>query len=403
MAARPELIPARPAWYDGRFARWLTTTDHKQIGILHVSTALLWFVLGGILALVMRIDTVAPKESFDAAGVFDVFTLQLAAALFLVFIPIVTGLATFLMPLMIGARTMALPRLTAFAYWLSLLGGVTLFAGVLGGGTGSCGWTCSAPTWTANGHTGNLWLLGLLMLSLGAGLAAVTIVTTIHSRRAPGMTWQRMPITARAIDVYAGLLVVAVIVLDATLALLLLERRDVTSVFAGHPDVLRHLLWSLGHPELYLLAVPAIGIAAEVMRTFPPARKHARRHPAHLFVGGGIVTVPIGILGGILVAALPHNAPVDWAFVRAVLDYVLLAATILVLVGGLHYWWPKLFGRLLGERLARWSFWFSFVGVNLAFFPAYLHTTWPAYAYPHHTGWGTYQVVSFVSGETGWF
>jgi cytochrome c oxidase subunit I+III len=389
-------MPARPAWYEGRFARWLTTTDHKRIGILYVSTALLWFVVDGILALVVRVQTAVPKEPFDSRGYFDVFTVHLTAATFLVLIPILTGLAIFLVPLMVGARAIALPRLAAFAYWLYLLGGVTLFAALLGGGTGDCGWTCHAPTWTADDHTGNLWLLAFLMLSLASLLAAINVVTTIRSTRAEGMTWDRMPIFARAFDVYAWLLIVAVVVLDLTLTLLLLDRQGVTNVFSENSGWLRHLLWSFGHPEVYLLVLPALGISAEVLRVFPPSRDHAWRRPPHLFVGGGIAMVPIGVLGGVLVAGLSHHAPIDWDFFRALLDYVLLAGTFLVLLGGLHYWWPKLFGRLLGEPLARWSFWFIFVGLNLAFFPAYLHAQGNVYAYPHHAGWGAYHVVTVV-------
>jgi cytochrome c oxidase subunit I+III len=384
-------MPARPAWYEGRFARWLTTTDHKRIGILYVSTALLWSMLGGILLLVMRVDTVAPKGSFESRQYFDVFTVHLTATIFLAVVPILTGLATFLVPLMIGSRSIALPRLTAFAYWLYLLGGVTLFAAILRGGTGD------APlSPTADEHIGNLWLLALLMLSLASALGAANVAATIHTLRAEGMTWERIPIFARAVDTFSWLLIVAVAVLDVMLALLLLDRRGVTNVFGGHTDVLHKLTWSLGHPEVFLLVLPALGIAAEVLRVFPPGREHAWRRPPHLFVFGGILMLPIGILGGILVAALNSHQPRDWNFINALLDFTLLGGTVLILLGGLHYWWPKLFGRLLDERLGEWSFWFTFVGLNVAFFPTYLHARWNVYAYPHHAGWGTYHVLSVV-------
>jgi heme/copper-type cytochrome/quinol oxidase subunit 1 len=389
VAARPELIPARPAWYEGPYARWLTATDHKQIGILHVSTALLSLVLGGILALVMRTQTVVPTA--DSRGYWEVFTLHLTAAIFLVVVPIITGLAIFLVPLMIGARDVAFPRLGAFAYWLYLLGGVTLFAAFLDGGTGACGWTCSAPfSQSGHSHTGSLWLLALLLLSLASALGAIVVAATIRTLRTEGMTWERMPIFARAIDIYSWLLIVAVAVLDATLLLLLLDRRGTTHVFEGHTGLLRDLLWSFGYPEIVLLVLPTIGIAVEVLRVVSPRRKPA------LFVLGGLAKVPIVLLGGILVAALPHHAPLGWDFVRTVLDDALLVGSLLVLLGGLHYWWPKLFGRMLGEELAVASFVFTFVGLNLAFFPAYLHTRTLVYAYPHHAGWGTYQIVSTV-------
>jgi heme/copper-type cytochrome/quinol oxidase subunit 1 len=389
VAARPEAIPARPAWYEGRFARWLTTTDHKQIGALSVSTALLSLVIGGILVLVMRTHTVVPKGGF--LGFSELFTVHLTAATFLVVVPILTGLAVFLVPLMIGAHDVAHPRLNAFAYWLYFLGALTLFAAFLDAGTGACGWTCSAPlTATGASHTGSLWLLGLLMLSLAPALSAVVVITTIRTRRTPEMTWQHMPVFARAVDIYSWLLIVAVAVLDVVLVLLLLDRRGPTHIFDGHTGLLRDLLWSFGYPEVVLLVVPALGIAAEVYRVVPHHRSPA------LFVLGGLATVPLVLLGGILVAVLPDHAPLGWGFARTVLDDALLVGSLLVVLGGLHYWWPKLFGRMLGEGLGETSFAFMFAGLNLAFFPAYLHTRELVYAYPHHAGWGTYQLLSTV-------
>jgi len=392
VAARPELIPARPAWYEGRFARWLTTTDHKRIGALYVSAALLWFVLGGILVGVLRLGVASPGDIFlRNDSVTDVFTLHLTAALFLVVVPLLTGLAIFLVPLMIGARNVAFPRLNAFAYWLYLLGSVTLFAAFLDGGTDKCGWTCFTRfTLTGTSHAVTLWLLALLMLSFGSALGAIVIVATIRALRAEGMTWERMPIFARAVDVYSWLLIVAAAVLEVTLVLLLLDRRGPTHVFDKRPGLLHDLLWSFGYPEIVLLVLPALGIAAEVLRVV------SRRRTPALFVLAGLATVPIGLLGGILVLALPHNEPLSWDFARTIADYALLVGTVLVLLGGLQYWWPKLFGRILDARLGRWSLGFLFVGLNLAFFPAYLHTTWPVYAYPRHAGWGAYQTVSTI-------
>jgi heme/copper-type cytochrome/quinol oxidase subunit 1 len=199
-----------------------------------------------------------------------------------------------------------------------------------------------------------------------------------------------MPVFARAVDVYSWLLVAAVVVLDATLVLLLLDRSGRTHVFAGHTGVLRDLLWSFGYPEVVLLLLPAGAIAAEVVRVV------SRRRTPVLFVAAGLATVALGIGGGILLAVLPQHAPLEWDFVRTVLDEALLAGSFLVLLGGLHYWWPKLFGRMLGDRLGAASAWFIFAGLNLAFFPAYLHTRERFYAYPHHAGWGTYQTVSVV-------
>jgi heme/copper-type cytochrome/quinol oxidase subunit 1 len=186
------------------------------------------------------------------------------------------------------------------------------------------------------------------------------------------------------------LLIVSVGVLDVLLVLLLLDRTGHTHVFEGHTRLLRDLLWSFGYPQVVLLALLAGAMAVDVLRVLS-----WRRTPA-LFVAGGLATVPIVLIGGVLVLVLPHHAPFGWDFVRTLLDDALLAGSFLVFLGGLHYWWPKLFGRTLGERLGVASFLFTFVGLNVAFFPAYLHTRAPVYAYPHHAGWGTYQIASTV-------
>lgn len=384
MAARPELIPARPAWYEGRFARWLTTTDHKEVGILHVCTALLSLVLGGIFVLSLRLHTAVPAEAVGSRGYWEVFTLHLTGAIFLVVVPLLTGLALFLVPLMTGARGITLPRLAAFAYWLYALGAVTLFAALLKGGSADY-----AP-FTKPAGEGDLWLLALLMLSLAAGLAAVAVVTAIRGPRTDGMTWERLPLFARAVDVYSWLLLAAVAVLDVTIVLLLLDRKGATHVFDGHPGLLHDLLWSFGYPEVVLLVLPAAAIACEVLRVMPRVRTPG------LFVLGGFAAPLIVAVGGVVLALSAHHAPVGWSFVRTIVIDALLVGSFLLLFGGLHYWWPKLFGRSLGDGLGSTSYAFLFAGLLLAFFPAYLHTRAAAYAYPHYAGWGTSQTLSAV-------
>jgi heme/copper-type cytochrome/quinol oxidase subunit 1 len=285
---------------------------------------------------------------------------------------------------MLGARGVSFPRLAAFAYWLYLLGAVTLFAALSNGDADAY-----AP-FTSPTHNGDLWLLALLMLSFASALGAAVVVATIRGPRAEGMSWERMPIFARALDVYSWLLMGAVAVLDVTLVLLLLDRRAHTHIFDGRSGLRHDLLWSFGYPELVLLVLPAAAIAFEVFRVMPRARTPV------LFVLDGLATPVLVVLGGVVIAASGGNAPVGWDFVRTILDEALLVGSFLILLGGLHYWWPKLFGRSLGDGLGQLSQAFLFAGLNVAFFPTYLHTTMTVYAYPHHAGWGTQQILSAI-------
>src|SRR5213595_3048521 len=189
----------RPSWYEGRFASWLVTTDHKRLGLLYISTSLAFFVCGGILALLMRSQLATPTEHFITRDSYNaLFTMHGTTMIFLVVVPILAGFGNFLVPLMIGARDVAFPRLNAFSYWMFLLGGVVLYGSFFAtGGPARSGWTAYAPLSEllySPGHGQDYWILSLHILTIASFAGAVNFIVTIHNMRALGMTWMRVPL-----------------------------------------------------------------------------------------------------------------------------------------------------------------------------------------------------------------
>jgi cytochrome c oxidase subunit 1 len=461
----------RPSWYEGRFARWLVTTDHKRIGLLYISTSLVFFVGGGILALLMRSQLATPNETFITHDSYnELFTIHGTTMVFLVVVPILAGFANFLVPLMIGAHDVAFPRLNAMSYWFFLFGGVTLFLSFLaGGGAAKCGWTCYAPLSEPQyspGHGVDLWILALHLLTIASLAGAINFIATIHNMRAEGMTWMRLPLFVWAIEVYSVMLVVVLPALAAGLTALLLDRNAGTHFFdpaqGGSAVLWQHVFWFFGHPEVYIMILPAMGIVSEIIPVF--ARRPIFGYKAialstvgigafsmlvwahHMFAVGLpiwlqsffmistlIVAVPTGVkifnwlatmwrgnlsfdtpmlfalgfigvftiggLTGVFLAAFPVDWQVtDTYFVVAHMHYVLFGGSIFGIFGGLHYWWPKMTGRLLDEYLGKWTFWLLFIGINLAFFPQHLLGLegMPRRVYTYSHG-GTWEVYNFVS------
>jgi cytochrome c oxidase subunit I len=445
VAVSTETLPARPAWYSGRFASWLTTTDHKRIGILYLATTLVFFVAGGVLALLMRVQLATPNEHFITRNAYNsLFTIHGTVMIFLVVVPIFAGFSNYLVPLMIGARDMAFPRLNALSYWLFLFGGLTLFLSFFAaGGAAKCGWTCYAPLSEEQYSPGNgvdLWILSLHLLSISSLLGAINFLVTIHNMRTAGMTWMRLPLFVWSIEIYAALLVAVLPALSVGLTLLISDRQFGTHFFepaeGGSATLWQHVFWFFGHPEVYIMILPAFGILSEVIPVF--SRKPIFGYTAvafssvaigffsllvwahHMFAVGMpawldsffmissvIIAVPTGIkilnwlatlwrgnisfdtpmlfalgfiavftvggLSGIFLAAFP----IDWQltdtyFVVAHLHYVLFGGSVFGIFAGLYYWWPKIFGRLLSETLGKWSFWLMFLGFNVTFFPQHL-------------------------------
>jgi cytochrome c oxidase subunit 1 len=470
-ASADTVVVARPPWYEGRYARWLTTTDHKRIGILYVSTSLLFFLAGGILAVLMRGQLATPNEHFITRDRYnELFTIHGTAMVFLVVVPILAGFGNFLVPLMIGARDVAFPRLNAMSYWFFAFGGLTLFLSFFaGGGAAKCGWTCYAPLSEvaySPGHGVDFWILSLHLLTISSLAGAINFVATIHNMRTAGMTWMRLPLFVWTIEIYAAMLIVVLPALSAGLTLLLLDRHAGTHFFdpahGGSAILWQHVFWFFGHPEVYIMILPAMGMISEIIPVF--ARKPIFGYRAvalstvgigffsmlvwahHMFAVGmpiwlqGFfmitslsVAVPTGVkifnwlattwrgnisfdtpmlfalgfiavftiggLTGIFLAAFPVDWQVtDTYFVVAHMHYVLFGGAIFGIFGGLHYWWPKMFGRLLSESLGKWTFWLMFIGMNLTFFPQHLLGLMgmPRRVYTYSQG-GSWEVYNFIS------
>ncbi len=473
MAVRAEAVPVRPApWMEGRYARWLTTVDHKRIGILYIVTSLVFFAAGGILALLVRSQLATPNEHFLTRESYNqVVTIHGTTMIFLVIVPILAGFGNFVVPLMIGARDMAFPRLNALSYWLFLLGGITLYASFFAkGGPSAAGWTGYVPLSDdySPGHGVDLWILSLHILSLASLLGAINFLVTIQNMRAPGMSWMRLPLFVWAIETYALLLVVVLPALSAGLALLLLDRQVGTHFFlpahGGNAILYQHVFWFFGHPEVYIMVLPAMGIVSEVLPVF--ARKPIFGYKAvafstigiaffsmlvwahHMFAVGMpigldvffmlssmVIAVPTGVkifnwlatlwrgnihfdtpmlfalgflglftmggLSGIFLASFPVDWQVtDTYYVVAHLHYVLFGGSMFAIFAGLYYWWPKMFGRLLDERLGKLHFWLLFVGFNATFLPQHmlglLGMARRVYTYQHGGLWEAYNLVSTI-------
>ncbi|MFL5929888.1 MAG: cytochrome c oxidase subunit I [Gaiellaceae bacterium] len=473
MAARAETArPVYPVpWYEGRVVSWITTTDHKRIGILYIATSLAFFLAGGVLALVMRAQLAkANADVVDPETYNKLFTMHGTTMVFLVVVPILAGFANYLIPLMIGAGDMAFPRLNALSYWLFLFGGITLYSSwFAAGGAPSAGWTSYPPlSLETPGNGQDLWILSLHILSIASLAGAVNFIVTIHNMRTAGMTWMRLPLFAWTIVTYGYLLVAVLPVLSAGLTLMLLDRQAGTNFFrpdeGGNVILYQHVFWFFGHPEVYIMILPAMGIISEVIPVF--ARKPIFGYTAiavstiaigfysmlvwahHMFTVGlptfllgffmlssMIIAVPTGIkifnwlatlwrgnlrfdtpmlfalgflgvftiggLSGIFVAAFPFDWQAhDTYFVVAHFHYVLFGGSMFAIFSGLYYWWPKMFGRRLGEGLGKWHFWLTLIGFNLAFFPQHmlglLGMPRRVYTYRDDSLWEAYNLISSI-------
>ncbi|TMK90625.1 MAG: cytochrome c oxidase subunit I [Actinobacteria bacterium] len=473
MAAEETALPTRIPWTQGRFASWVTTVDHKRIGILYIGTSLLFFLIGGIFALLMRAQLATPNEHFVTRDSYDeLFTMHGTTMIFLFVVPILAGFANFLVPLMIGARDMAFPRLNALSYWLYLLGGIVLMSSWFAAHGGPrAGWYSYPPLsekFFSPGHGQDLWILAIHLTSISSVIGAINFIVTIHNMRTRGMSWMRLPLFVWSVEIYAILILIALSELAGALTLLLLDRQVGTHFFlpskGGNAVLYQHLFWFFGHPEVYVMVLPAMGIISEVIPVF--SRKPIFGYKAiafstvaigfysmlvwahHMFSVGlptylnvffmlssMTIAVPTGIkifnwiattwrgnlifdtpllfalgfvglftiggLSGIFLAAFPVDWQVtDTYYVVAHMHYVLFGGTAFGLFAGLYYWWPKMFGRVLDERLGKAHFWLTFVGFNLTFFPQHmlglLGMPRRIYTYDHHGLWEAYNLVSSI-------
>jgi cytochrome c oxidase subunit 1 len=472
VAVRADVTPYRADWRTGRVASWLTTADHKRIGILYIWTALVFFVIGGVMALLMRTQLATPNETLLTGSAYNqAVTMHGTTMVFLVIVPILAGFGNYLVPLMIGARDMAFPRLNALSYWLYLLGGIVLYSSFFAkDGAPTAGWTSYVPLSTLHspGVGQDLWILGLHVLSISSLAGAINFVVTVHNMRARGMTWMRMPLFVWTLVTYAWLLVIVLPVLSAGLTLMLLDRQVDTHFFnpehGGSPILYQHVFWFFGHPEVYIMILPAMGIISEVLPVF--SRKPIFGYKAVAFSTAGIafysllvwahhmfavglpvgldiffmlssmvIAIPTGVkifnwlatlwrgnisfdtpmlfalgfiavftiggLSGIFLAAFPFDwQATDSYYVVAHLHYVLFGGSIFGIFAGLYYWWPKMFGKVLDERLGKVNFWLFFIGMNVTFMPQHflglLGMQRRIYTYDHGGLWETYNLISTI-------
>jgi cytochrome c oxidase subunit I len=442
MAVRTETLA--PTWKQGRVAGWVTTVDHKRIGVLYIVTAFGFFFAAGLMALLMRLQLAqADNDLITKDAYTQLFTMHGTAMIFLFVVPILAGFGNYLIPLMLGAHDVAFPRLNALTYWLFLMGGIVLLASFLAeGGAANSGWTGYVPLSRNEGSPGSgqdLWILGIHLTSIASLAGAINFIVTIHNMRAPGMTWMRIPLFAWAIEAYSVLLLLALPTISAAATLLLLDRQAGTEFFAaenGGPLLWQHMFWFFGHPEVYIMVLPAMGMLSEIIPVFsrkpifgykaiafstigiafasmlvwahhmftvglptwlqawflatsfsvaiPTAikifnwlatlwRGHLIFRAPLLFCLGFIALFTMGGLSGILLATYPVDYQAqDSYFVVAHLHYVLFGGTVFGIFAGTYYWFPKITGRMYDERLAQIHFWLLFVGFNAAFLPQHM-------------------------------
>ena len=424
----------------------VTTVDHKRLGVLYVVYGLTFLLIGGVEAAIMRIQLIRPHNDFVSPQVFNqMFTMHGTTMIFFVVMPIVFGFANYLVPLMIGARDMAFPRLNAFSFWLAAFSGLFLYFSFVGGyglyGAGSApdvGWFAYAPLTSKTfspGHSTDFWTLSLLVSGFGSIGTAINIIATILCMRCPGMTLGKMPLLAWMNLVMAGLVVIAISPLTAAQIMLMADRYLGAHFFdtqaGGSAAIWMHFFWIFGHPEVYILVLPAFAFASEIIPVF--SRKAIFGYPVmvaatlaigfisvsvwahHMFAVGMTagantffvlssmaIAVPTGIkifnwlatmwggkihfkapmlfcvaflfqflLAG-LTGVVMASAPFDWQlggsyFLVAHFHYVLAGAIIFTLFGAFYYWFPKVTGKMYSEALAKVHFWLFVIGFHLTF------------------------------------
>src|SRR5918994_1346831 len=391
-----------PAYQRSWVIDWLTTVDHKKIGVLYIVNSFLFFFAAGILALVVRSELAVPGLQLVDQDTFNqAFTMHGTIMLFLFVIPALSGFANYIVPLQLGAPDMAFPRINALSFWLLPLGGGLIFSGYLFGGAAAEGWTAYTPL-TDDAYAPrvgtDLWIIGLTLVGTASILGAVNFIATVFKMRAPGMTLFRMPIFVWTVLVTAVLIMLATPVLAAGLIALFIDRNYGGSFFdpnvGGNPILWQHIFWFFGHPEVYIVILPAMGVVSEVLPVF--SRKPLFGYKAFVFatiaIGllsfsvwahhmftTGVVFLPffsfmsMFLIGG-LSGVMPPSPPIDFHmqdtyFVVAHLHYVFFGGSVFGVFAATYSWFPKIFGRKLNEPLGKVHFWIHFIGFNLAFFP----------------------------------
>jgi cytochrome c oxidase subunit I len=455
---------------------WITTVDHKRLGIMYICYALVFLIVGGIEATIMRIQLIRPHNDFVSPQVFNrMFTMHGTTMIFFVAMPVLFGFINYAIPLLIGARDMAFPRLNAWGFWMTAFGGIILYFSFLGGsglyGAGSApdvGWFAYAPLTSpvfSVGHSSDYWIIGLLVSGFGSIATGINFITTIFCLRCPGMTLGRMPLFAWLSLVTGGLVVLALGPLTAAQIMLLIDRYLGGHFFdtqaGGSAIIWMHFFWVFGHPEVYILIMPAFAFVSEIVPVF--SRKAIFGYPImvaasvciafismsvwahHMFTVGMTsygnaffvastmaIAVPTGIkifnwlgtmwggkivfkvpmlfciaflfqfliagLTGIMLGAAPFNWQLGGSyFVVAHFHYVIVGGILFALFAGFYYWFPKMSGRMLSERLGRLHFWLFLIGFHLTFdfmhIPGFLGMPRRIYTYEPGRGWDIWNLI----------
>ncbi|MED3994885.1 cytochrome aa3 quinol oxidase subunit I [Peribacillus frigoritolerans] len=451
---------------------WLTTVDHKRIGIMYILAALLMLFRGGVDALMMRAQTAIPDNGLlDGQHYNEVFTTHGVVMILFMAMPFIIGLMNIVTPLQIGARDVAFPRLNAVSFWLFFMGAMLFNISFVVGGSPDAGWTSYFPL-ASNDFSesvgSNYYAISLQIAGIGTLLTGINFIVTILKMRAPGLNLMKMPMFTWSILITNFIIVFAFPVLTVALALMTMDRLFGTQFFTmanGGSDMLwANLFWVWGHPEVYIVILPAFGIYSEIISTF--ARRNLYGYNsmvismvaistlsfivwAHHFytMGHGamvngifsittmaiavptgvkifnwlftlwkgkiVFTVPMlyslafipiftlgGVTGVMLAMASADYQYHNTMFLVAHFHYVLIPGTVFAVLAGFTYWWPKMFGFMLSEKIGKWSFWFITIGFNVTFFPMFITgldgQARRMYTYSESTGYGPLNMLSFV-------
>jgi cytochrome c oxidase subunit 1/cytochrome c oxidase subunit I+III len=454
------------------FLGWLGSVDHKEIGKRYLLTAFAFLMIGGVEALIMRAQLAQPNQTLlTPAEYSQIFTMHGVTMVFLYALPMLSGFSNYLWPLILGSRDMAFPRLNAFSYWVFLASGIFIYSTFLIGQAPNAGWFSYVPLAGREYDPGlniDVYALGLIFLGISTTVGAINFIVSLMRTRAPGMSVNRMPILVWGTLTASVANLFAVPALSAACLQLWLDRTFGMHFYdpqgGGQPLLWQHLFWVFGHPWVYALVLPAMGIVSDALPTF--CRRPLVGYTAvalatvttmvvgfgvwvhHMFATGlpglalsffgaasMIIAIPsavsvfawvgtiwtgrpvfktpflyfagfillfvVGGVSGFMTAAVPLDWQLtDTYFVVAHLHYVLLGINVFPVIGGLYYWYPKFTGRMTSERLGRWSFWVSFVGFNLAFFPMHLSglrgMPRRIYTYPADMGWDVANMITSI-------
>ena len=451
---------------------WMTTVDHKKIGIMYTTIGVFYFLVGGLEALLIRAQLATPNGKVLTPTQYDqVFTMHATTMIFLFIIPVLAGFANYFIPLMIGARDMAFPRLNAFGLWMLLFGGLFLNSSFIFGGAPNAGWFAYAPLTEPTyspGHSMDFWAIGLTMLGISSVAGSINVIVTTLKMRCPGMRFNTLPLFVWTTLVQNFLLLFALPSLTTAAIFLLFDRHLGTSFFkvegGGDPLLWQHLFWAFGHPEVYILILPVFGVISEVLPIF--SRKPIFGYifiawssvaigflsfvvwVHHMFAtglpdvalaffassttliaiptavkvfnwtatvwGGSLVMktamlfgiafltmFPIGGLSGVSLAVVPFDWQItDTYYVVAHIHYVFFGGTALGILAAIYYWFPKMTGRMMSEKMGLWNFWLVFIGLNLTFFPMHmlglLGMPRRQWTYHEGLGWNLYNLIASV-------